>query len=120
MGIAAALLLVFFASLYDMLDIASFVLSLFTVSIAEWIMYIVDFIYIPINVGFWLYFRTKKINRRGLWILSSIVEFLPIIDVLNFQTVWALVIIWTNMTKTGERIASSVPAPKINPRPKAA
>lgn len=120
MGIAIALLLVFFASLYDLLDILSLILSIFTASIAEWIMYIVDFIFIPINAGFWLYFRMKKIDRRGLWLLSSIIEFLPIIDVLNFQTVWALVIIWTNMTKSGAKVAQSIPAPKLSPMPKTA
>lgn len=120
MGFAVALLLVFFSSTYDLLDVLSFLLSLFTASLAEWIMYIVDFIYLPINAGFWLYFRTKKINKSGLWLLSSIIEFLPIIDVLNFQTAWALLIIWTNMTKTGEKLARSVPAPKINPLPKTA
>lgn len=113
MGIAVALLLVLVASSYDALDI----LTTFIVGDDYWIL---DILYFPFTAGFWIYFRMKKINKRGLYLLAYLAEWIPVIDILNLQTAWALVIIWTNMTKTGEKLASSVPAPKVNPLPKAA
>lgn len=113
MGIAVALLLILVASSYDTLDI----LTTFIIGDDYGIL---DILYFPTTIGFWLYFWMKGINKRGLFLLAYLIEWLPVVDILNLQTVYALIIIWTNMTKTGEKMAKNIPAPKLNPLPKAA
>lgn len=113
MGIAAALLLVFIASTYDTLNI----LALLTIGDDYGIL---DILFFPTTVGFWLYFRMKKMKNRGLFLLGYLIKWIPVLGVLNLQIVYALIIIWTNMTKSGEKMAKSVPTPKMNPLPKAA
>lgn len=94
-GIAMALLLVMFASTYDALDI---ILTIFGDDYG-----IIDVLFAPATLLFAMYLWRKGVRRSSLYLLAWLIEFIPILDVFNLQTVYVLVIIASNWSQTARK-----------------
>lgn len=91
-GIGMALLLVMFASTYDALDI---ILTIFGDDYG-----IIDILFAPVTLIFAMYLWRKGVRRSSLFLLAWLIEWIPVLDVLNLQIVYALVIIASNWSQT--------------------
>lgn len=91
-GIGMALLLVMFASTYDALDIILTVLG------DDY--GILDILFAPVIWIFAIYLWRKGVRRSSLYLLAWLIEWIPLLDVLNLQIVYTLVIIASNWSQT--------------------
>ncbi|PIP65218.1 hypothetical protein COU77_04125 [Candidatus Peregrinibacteria bacterium CG10_big_fil_rev_8_21_14_0_10_49_16] len=113
MGLFMAFLFFLTAFFYDALDVITTVFG-----DDYWIL---DLLFFPPSVFWWVYFRVKHIRKRGLVWFAYCVELLPLLDVLNFQMVYAIIIILTNRSEKLARLTEKMPGPsKGMPKLKAA
>lgn len=94
-GIGMALLLIMFASTYDALDI------LLTILGDDY--GIIDILFAPATLLFAMYLWRKGVRRSSLYLLAWLIEWIPILDVFNLQTVYVLVIIASNWSQTARK-----------------
>jgi len=112
-GILAAIFLFLGAVFYDIADI---ILTL--IADDYWIL---DILYLPVTFFWWGYCWYKGLTRSGLIWLGYIIEWLPVVDVLNLQIIYALILIITNRSTKLSKMVRKMPAPsKAVPEMKAA
>lgn len=96
-GIAMALLLALAAATCD-------ALSLITIGVSNYLLFWVPWL-------FALYFRSKGIRKGWLCFLAGLIEFIPIINLLNLQIIYVLAIIVSNWSTTARPKEASPPMP---------